>query len=185
MMYEHFVDVTGFIALSLNVSGLIAKDDRTLMTTGGWASGVWALNNLLIGAQTAAALSVLSVGRQAGLWALHRHRWPMKTTAFLTVVLTTLLIGLVTWNGGGTLFPVAGSLVASYAVFYQSGAKLRMAMVVVNAMWMYSAVSFGSGWQIAAYSLAGAAAATGALRALLASTPCCETLTCGCSGPQS
>jgi hypothetical protein len=177
MMIEHFVDGTGLVALSLSVTGLIAKDDRTLTVTGGWASAVWALNNLLIGAQTAAALSALSVGRQAGVWVLQGHPRRLKGLAFSIVAVATVLIALLTWNGSGTVFPVAGSLVASYAVFYQSGAKLRLAMVVVNALWMHNAVSYGSGWQVAANLIAGAAAAIGAWRAFDGAAPRCTALT--------
>ena len=165
MMLQHFVDATGLIALSLNVSGLIRQDDRVLVKTSGWASAIWALNNLLIGAQTAAVLSAISVGRQAIAATLQNDPGPRKTSAFAMLVLATLLVGSLTWNGLGTLFLLTGSLIATYAMFYLRGAGLRLAIVLVNVLWMYNAVTVGSWWQIAANVVAGGAAALAAWRA--------------------
>jgi hypothetical protein len=169
MLYEHIIDATGFIALSLNVGAAMASSDRTLRRRSGWASAVWALNNLLIGAQAAAALSVLSVARQAGASALRDHQRRTKAMAFAALVTATLLIGAVTWNGMATAFPVAGSLTATYAMLYMRDVSLRLAMVVVNALWMVNAVAYHSGWQLASAGIAGTAAGIGAWRARRAS----------------
>jgi hypothetical protein len=165
MLAQHFIDFTGVIALSLNIRALIGTSDRTMLKTTGWASALWAMNSLLIGAHTAAALSALSVGRQVGASMLLNHPTRTKTIAFAVLVAATLGIATLTWNGAGTLFPVAGSLVASYAMLYMRGAALRWAMVAVSALWMVNAVAFDAWWQIAANGLAGTAAAAGAWRA--------------------
>ena len=165
MLAQHFIDFTGVIALSLNIRALIGTSDRTMLKTTGWASALWAMNSLLIGAHTAAALSALSVGRQVGASMLLNHPTRTKTIAFAVLVAATLGIATLTWNGAGTLFPVAGSLVASYAMLYMRGVKLRWAMVAVSALWMVNAVAFDAWWQIAANGLAGTAAAAGAWRA--------------------
>ena len=165
MLSQHIIDATGILALSLNVSALVRPSDRTLLKTTGWASAIWALNNLLLGALTAAALSALSVGRQLGAVALHDRPGRVKAIAFASLVMATLLIAGLTWNGSHTVFPVAGSLVGTYAVLYMRGAALRLAMVLVNALWMVNAVAYDSGWQMAANVLSGTAAAIGAWRA--------------------
>lgn len=164
MLAQHFIDFTGVIALSLNVRALVGASDRTMLKTTGWASAIWAMNSFLIGAHTAAALSALSVGRQVGASMLLNHPTRTKTIAFAVLVAATLSIATLTWNGVGTLFPVAGSLVASYAMLYMRGAALRWAMVGVSALWMVNAVAFNAWWQIAANGLAGVAAAAGAWR---------------------
>lgn len=71
--------------------------------------------------------------------------------------MATLLIATLTWNGVATLFPVVGSLIASYAMRYLRGAALRLAMVAVSALWMVNAIAFDSWWQMAANGLAGGA----------------------------
>ena len=165
MLAQHFIDVTGVIALSLNIRALVGASDRTMLKTTGWASAIWAMNNLLIGAYTAAALSALSVGRQASASMLMDHPTRTKSIAFAVLVAATLSIAALTWNGIGTLFPVTGSLIASYAVLYMRGAALRWSMVLVSALWMYNAIAYDAWWQIAANGLAGTAAAAGAMRA--------------------
>jgi hypothetical protein len=165
MMIPSLVDATGVIALSLNVSGLIARDDRVLVKTSGWASAIWALNNLLMGAHPAAALSALGVGRQALASTLQNDHGRLKTQAFAGLAVAILFIGCLTWSGVGTLLLLAGSLIATYAMFYLRGTGLRLAMVLVNMLWMYNAVTHESWWQIAANLIAGGAAALAAWRA--------------------
>jgi hypothetical protein len=170
MLAQHFIDVTGVIALSLNIRALVGASDRTMLKTTGWASAIWAMNSLLIGAHTAAALSALSVGRQVGASMLLNHPSRTKRIALAVLVAATLGIATLTWDGVGTLFPVAGSLIASYAMLYLRGPELRWAMVLVSAFWMVNAVAFDAWWQIAANGLAGTAAAVGAWRAQRAMT---------------
>jgi hypothetical protein len=165
MLTEHFIDATGVIALSLTTSALIGSSDRTMFRASGWASAIWALNSLLIGAYTAAALSVLGVGRQVSASKLMDRPTRTKTVAFGILAMATLLIAAATWTGAATLFPVIGSLIASYAMLYLRGAALRWSMVAVSALWMVNAITFDSLWQIAANGLAGGAAAVGAWRA--------------------
>jgi hypothetical protein len=164
MLAQHFIDVTGVIALSLNIRALVGASDRTMLKTTGWASALWTMNSLLIGAHTAAALSALSVGRQLGASMLMDHPTRTKSIVFALLVAATLSIATLTWSGAGTLFPVVGSLIASYAMLYLRGPELRWAMVLVSAFWMVNAIAFDAWWQIAANGLAGTAAAAGAWR---------------------
>lgn len=165
MLYQHLIDATGLIALTLNVSGLVRRDDRTLMRTGAWASAVWALNNLLIGAQTAALLSALGAGRQASAAALLGRGGRLRAWAFAGIAGATVLLAVLTWSGGVTAALLAGSLLASFAMFYLRGAPMRWVMVLVNGLWMVNAAAHDAGWQLAASVIAGSAAAAGAWRA--------------------
>ena len=165
MLLQHLIDATGLLALSLNVSGMVSRDDRALVRTGGWASALWALNNLLMGAQAAAALSALSVGRQASASVLQDRPGSLKTLAFAVFILATVVAASLTWTGVGSAFMLAGSITATYAVFYLQGAGLRLAMVLVNALWLYNALAYDSWWQIAASVLGGGSAALAAWHA--------------------
>ena len=156
------VNLTGLAALSLNIAGLVRTSDRSLRHSTGWASALWAANNLLIGAQSAAALSFLSVGRQVTASAVQSGSQLAKLFSCLAFLTVTLLIGVLTWNGMTTLFSVAGSLLATYAMFYLRGVALRLAMIGVAALWMYHAWAYDSWWQMFANTLNGAAAAYGA-----------------------
>jgi hypothetical protein len=182
MLYQHLIDATGLIALTLNVSGLVRQDDRAMMRTGAWASAVWALNNLLIGAQTAAVLSAVGAGRQAGASALRARGGRPRAWAFGGIAGATVLLAALTWTGAVTAAVLAGSLLATFAMFYLRGAGLRWAMVLVNGLWMVNAVASDAGWQMAASAIAGSAAAAGAWRVCANGSAADSALALACCG---
>ena len=161
----HLIHATGLVALSLNVRALAGSSDRSLRTSTGIASAIWALNNFLLGAHTAAALSVISVGRQVSAEAVQERSQRTRLIAFIAVVLITLVASALTWGGWTTICTGAGSLVGTWAMFYLRGTALRLAMVLVAALWMCNALAYNSLWQMIANSAAGAAALLGAWRA--------------------
>lgn len=165
------IHATGFAALAFNVTGLIRSSDRSLRNSSGWASALWALNNVLIGAHSAAALSVVSVGRQASASAVQGRDARITRLTCAAFLLVTLLVGALTWNGVATLFTTTGSLLATYAMFHMRGALLRLAMLAVAALWMYNAWAYGSWWQMFGNLATGGAAAYGAWRATRAAAP--------------
>lgn len=162
MLLMHLIDATGIAALSLNISGLVRPGDGRLLKTSGWASALWALNSLMLGAPTAAALNALSVGRQASAAVLLNRPGRLKAATFAAFVAVTLLLATILWSGALGLFAVAGSLLGTYAMFYLRGASLRWALAVVNALWLSNALVYDAFWQVAANLVCGIAAAIGA-----------------------
>lgn len=163
-MIPLLIDCTGFAAVALNVSGLLNTSDRSLRASNGMAAALWALNNLFMGAEGAAALSALSVGRQASAAVVQgrdERTRRLACTAFLAI---TVLVSAVTWDGPSSILTAVASLLSTYAMFYLSGTVLRLAMVAVAGLWMYHAVHYHSFWQIAANILSAGAAAYGAWR---------------------
>ncbi len=159
-----FVHVTGFAALAFNIFGLVGTSDRSLRSSTGWASALWAANNLIIGANSAAALSALSVGRQASASAVQDKSKRSKVLSCAAFLAVTILIGALTWNGAVTLVTMAGSMLSTYAMFFMRGVFLRVAMIAVASLWMFNAFAYDSWWQMAANALNGGAAAFGAWR---------------------
>ncbi len=163
-MTSLLVHATGLAALALNVTGMATTSDRSLRSSTGWASALWALNNLLMGADAAAALSMLTVGRQASAGAVQGRNERLKAVACAVFAVVTVLIGILTWHGLITICTTLGSLIATIAMFYFRGTALRLSMVLVSALWMYNAVVYHSFWQMAANLLAAGAATYGAWR---------------------
>jgi hypothetical protein len=164
MLTHHLIDATGAFALLLSVIALLRPSEQALVKLSGWSSALWTLNNLLMGATMAAALSALSVGRQAGASALRDRDGPARRMTVAGLVVATLAIAVMTWGGVESIFPLAGSLTATYAMFHLRGARLRLALVIVNAFWMVNGLVNDAWWQIAANTLSGSAAAVGAWR---------------------
>ena len=164
-MSSILIHATGFVALALNIHGLARTCDRSLRHSTGWASALWAVNNLLMGAQSAAALSLVSVGRQASASVVQGRDERIRRLACGAFLVVTLVVATLTWNGAATLLTTAGSMLATCAMFYMRGAPLRIAMVVVAALWMYNAWAYDSWWQMFGNLANGGAAAYGAWRA--------------------
>jgi hypothetical protein len=157
------IHATGIFALALNVVALVCTCERSLRLRSGVAGMVWALNNFLMGANVAAALSVVSAGRTAtSAVTLGAHR--TRALAFAGFAALTLVVGALTWGGWASLLMIAASLMSTYAVFHLTGRSLRWVMVAVSALWMFNAWSVGSWEQMAANVISAAASMVGAFR---------------------
>jgi hypothetical protein len=157
------IHASGLAALAFNVVALVCTCERSLRLRSGVAGMIWALNNFLMGANVAAALSVLSAGRTAtSAVTLVARR--SRAIAFAGFALLTLVVGWLTWGGVASLLMVGASLMSTYAVFHLTGRSLRGVMLAVSALWMFNAWSVGSWEQMAANVISAAASLYGACR---------------------
>jgi hypothetical protein len=74
------------------------------------AGPAWALNNLLLGAYTAAALSVVSAGRTTTSVAVMRSGASLRCAVFVTFASLTLGIAAATWDAQFSLWITVASL---------------------------------------------------------------------------
>ncbi|HEY6511287.1 MAG TPA: YgjV family protein [Burkholderiaceae bacterium] len=158
------IHATGVCALALNVSALVRGCERALRLQSGLSGALWALNNLLLGAHTAAALSLVSAGRTATsavtLQAADRVRHA-ACTAFMAL---TLAVTAFTWNGWPSALLLVASLLSTFAVFYLRAMRLRLTMLLVSALWMVNAWQHDSWEQMLANVITALAALYGAQR---------------------
>jgi len=164
MSNDLLIHLTGLAALGLNVVALACTCERSLRLRSGAAGIVWALNNLLLGAHAAAALSVVSAGRTATSAATLNGARRLRRVAFLAFMALTLIIGVLTWNGVPALVMTSASLLSTYAVFHMTGKVLRWVMMLVSVMWMLNAWIYGSWEQMAANVLSAGACVLGVRR---------------------
>jgi hypothetical protein len=115
MSNELLIHATGLDALALNVVALVCTCERTLRVRSGIAGMAWALNNFLMGANVAAALSVLSASRTATS-AITLGARRSRAIAFATFAALTLVVGLLTWGGWASLLLMAGAKGKRYAL---------------------------------------------------------------------
>lgn len=165
------VHATGLCALALNLVALVCNCERRLRVRSGIAGMVWALNNFLLGANGAAALSVVSAGRTATSAVTLHGAGLQRRVAFGGFCLLTLAIGVLTWVDWTSTLILAASLISTYAVFHLTGRSLRWVMLAVSAMWMVNAWSYGSWEQMAANVLSATASLIGACRVGRAAEP--------------
>lgn len=165
MTPEFLIHATGLSALVLNVVALLRTCERSLRLHSGAAGALWALNNLLLGAPTAAALSLVSAGRTASSAATLEGCARRRLLVFVAFVALTVAVAAWTWHGWPSALLAVASLVSTAAVFYLRGAALRWAMLAVSALWMVNAWQLDSWEQMAANAATAAAALWGAWRA--------------------
>ncbi len=164
MTTAYLIHATGLAALALTISGMLRTCDTALRAKSGFAAMLWALNNMLIGAETAAMLSLVSVGRQATSVLTQRQTDRIRRIAFLAFVMVTVAAGAFTWQGWPTLVMTGASTGSTYAMFYLHGRRLRLSMIVISALWMYNAWTHDSWEQMAGNVLTATASLYGAWR---------------------
>ena len=164
MSTDFLIHLTGLSALVLNVLAIVRTCERRLRLQSGAAGLVWALNNLLLDAHSAAALSLVSAGRTASSAVTLQSGERRRRLAFIGFAALTVLVAALTWQGWLSVFLVIASLLSTYAMFYMRGPALRWVMLLVSMLWMINAWSYGSWEQVAANAATGAAALYAAWR---------------------
>src|SRR2546423_10873456 len=164
MSSEFFVHATGLAALVINVCALLCRCEIALRRQSVAAGCLWALNNVLLDAHSAAALSVVSASRTATSASTLECGRIARRNAFVLFATLTVVASLLTWNrwtSGVTLVP---SAMSTYAMVYMRGAALRLSMLFASILWMFNAWQYGSWEQMAANVITGCVAAYGAFR---------------------
>ena len=162
MSSEFLVHATGLAALFVNVCALLCRCEIALRRRSVFAGCLWALNNVLLGAHSAAALTVVSASRTAtSASTLERGRVPRRN-AFLAFVGLTVAAAAFTWGGWGSVVTLVASVLSTYAMFHMRGAALRVSMLIASMLWFVNAWQVGSWEQMAANVITGCVAAYGA-----------------------
>ncbi|CAG1018858.1 hypothetical protein BURC_03681 [Burkholderiaceae bacterium] len=164
MSNDLLIHATGLCALALNLVALVRTCERSLRMQSAVAGVIWALNNALLGAHTAAALSLLSAGRTATSASMLDSGERLRRALFAGFVLLALGVSAATWNGWPSALMTVASIVSTYAMFYLRGRPLRWSMLAVSALWMHNAWFHDSWEQMLANALTAAAALYGAWR---------------------
>lgn len=159
------IHATGLAALVLNVLAMLRRCETALRLQFGCAGLLWALNNVLLGANAAAALTLVSAGRTATSAATLQRGERARRIGLAGFAVLTVATGLLTWSGWDTLFLIGASLWSTYAMFCMTGRALRRSMLVISALWMVHAWNYEAWEQMAANVLTAGAALYGAFRA--------------------
>jgi hypothetical protein len=164
MPIELLIHASGVCALALNVAALLRRCETALRIQSGMSGALWALNNLLLGAHTAAALSLVSAGRTATSAATLRAANPVRHGACAAFMALTLGITAFTWHGWPSAMLLAASLLSTFAMFHLRATPLRLTMLLVSALWMVNAWMVDSWEQMLANVVTAGAAIYGAQR---------------------
>jgi hypothetical protein len=171
------IHLTGVCALVLNTLAMLHTCERALRLQSGLSGVIWALNNALLEAHTAAALSLVSAGRTATSAVTLRATQRVRLAACAAFFALTLAVGAATWHGWPSALLMLASMLSTVAMFYLRARLLRLAMLAVSLLWMVNAWQVDSWEQIAANLLTAAAARAGAWRSGATADPRPRTAT--------
>jgi hypothetical protein len=109
-------------------------------------------------------MNMLSVGRQATAASVESRASKVRAIACGAFLAIAAVMALLTWNGAATACTASASMLATWAMFYLRGARLRVALAVVAVLWIYNGLVYEAWWQLISTLLSLAMAMFGAWR---------------------
>jgi hypothetical protein len=156
---------SGLVALGLTVTGSIHRCDKRLRRNNVLAALCWAANFLVLGAMSGALLSGVSAARTASASLVQGRDARVRLLLCTLFVTLSVGVGLYAWDGSTAgLLPPSASTLMAFAMFYLSGARLRMAVLASALLWTQYAIQLDSLEQLAGCLMGVAAASIGLWR---------------------
>jgi hypothetical protein len=143
-----FIRASGIVALTITMLGLVAPKDRHMLRFLTVGALIWALNNYLIGAHTACALSLLSSVRTWTSLKVSSRPLAVRGSLCISFCAAAVVAARLTWMGAISLLPMSGALLSTSGNFLLKGVRLRMALGLSNALWLTSAIHFRAWEQV-------------------------------------
>jgi hypothetical protein len=130
LSYINLVQGLDFLAFAVSIYAFSRTSDTQLRIGQAAQSLILALHFYLLGAHTAATMSLLTVVRN--FLSLH------KKIRHLAVMFIGIYIafGIYTYNELVDILPILSTLLGTIAVFYLSGIKMRLAMMLSTTFWI-------------------------------------------------
>lgn len=138
------LNAIGPVALVAGLSSYALKSHRPMLFVSSAATLLWALFFFLKGANTAAALVLLSSVRIAlGAFTVH---WDQVARGLITgfLVLLVALLSYLTWDGATSLPATLATLFLTVATLNLKYRALRWALLLGELLWFWNAVAVGS-----------------------------------------
>jgi len=130
LSYINLVQVLGFLAFFISLYAFSRTSDQHLLIGQAVQSFVLALHFYLLGANSAAAMSFVSGIRNY----ISLHKNVKKFAVFFMVIY--IGAGIYTYEELVDVLPVLSSLLGTAAVFYLSGIKMRLVMMLSTTLWI-------------------------------------------------
>ena len=130
LTYINLVQALGFLAFLISLYAFSRTSDQHLRIGQAVQSFILALHFYLLGSSSAAVVSFLSGIRN--YISLHKNA---KNAAVLFMVIY-VAVGIYTYEELVSILPVISALLGTTAVFYLSGIKMRLVMMLSTTLWI-------------------------------------------------
>jgi hypothetical protein len=135
---EHVAQALGLVGFFVSLAGYTSASDRRLKVMMTIGLVFLTVHFMVFGAWLVALNLTLNTGRT---WlSLHRRgfRW------FIAIATVQLAVSLPLMGAVRDVFPVAGSIMGTYALFCLSGVQLRVALLITTGLWFVNNLLWGS-----------------------------------------
>ena len=150
MTFNIWIALTGLAGICINVYSLTQNSDRYLRALIGAGFVMWAINNTMLHAYSAAILCAIAVGRQI-IASVMPDEIGATTRAALCAFFVTAILGASLWtqNGLGTAFACTSALLSTVAMFYLHGPRLRFTLGIAYVFWCATTLCFHAWYGLA------------------------------------
>jgi hypothetical protein len=106
------------------------------------ASLLWSVYHAMLGAFTAASISLVSMSRQLLTSRLDLLSSRAKVLVERAYYVVSMLVCAVSWHGWASLLPLFGTMLSTYGMFHLRFERFRWAMIISGVFWAGSALYF-------------------------------------------
>jgi hypothetical protein len=138
MQFFSAAQCVGYVAFGLGITAFAQKSDRRLKALNAAECLVYAVHFTLLGNPSAAVSSLVSGTRS--LLAL-KTRSPLLA---VFMIVLNLGLGFVFAKSGAGWLPVAASCLATLAIFFMRGVRMRLMLLVSTFLWLANNILSGS-----------------------------------------
>jgi hypothetical protein len=128
----------GYVAFGLGVSAFAQKSDHRLKALNAAECLAYAVHFTLLGNSSAVACSLVSGARS---FLALKTRSPLLAVA---IIVLNLGLGCVLAKGVAGWFPVMGACLATLAIFFMRGVRMRMVLLMSTFLWLANNILSGS-----------------------------------------
>ena len=128
----------GLLSFAIGTYTFLQKDDRHLKISMLFLFGCHTIHFFLMGASTAAAANLLSFLRT---FISIKYNKPFVGILF---ILANISWGLYLYQSPVSILPIIGASIGTYAVFFLSGIKMRIAFIIGALSWITHNLIVGS-----------------------------------------
>ncbi|MCK5934297.1 MAG: YgjV family protein [Fulvimarina manganoxydans] len=140
--------IAGLVALGLCVVAFSSKSDDRLLAILVLGNVAFAIQFAFFGAWVASTISGLIILRIFLARRMPRHRGAM-----IAMLLATLFVAALVWQGPSDFIPLAAGLLGTFAMFMLRGIPMRLCLAVAAFLWMVTNAVSGSWGALAAEGL--------------------------------
>lgn len=136
------IQLIGFAAMLLVIISYQAKKRTIILLIQILSSTLWAIQFLLLGGITGAALNILAIIRALIYMQKDKYAWTNSLWLPIGSSIVFVTVGIITYESLISILPMIAMVIASFALFVRDERKIRLMSLGISPPWLiYDAFS--------------------------------------------